>query len=196
MALLPLPQQLASLGAVLCLYRKNATGELAGWSQAIRAACERALDSDGLCERLRFFDAEGDCCWQLYLLPDSDFLAWEHVVADLPESQPVDDHHGIAERLWRRLSTRLGSPGWHANVLRFHAFVARPGVADMFMLAASPARLSHCGAEVARRLLRNAGIESSDILDECCCRPVSANFATLAEPAPLRQGALETRAYS
>ena len=34
---LPTPRQLAQLGVVLCLYRQQPGGELAGWSQAVRA---------------------------------------------------------------------------------------------------------------------------------------------------------------
>ena len=34
MPALPHPQQLAALGAVLCLYRMQRGGELSGWQQA------------------------------------------------------------------------------------------------------------------------------------------------------------------
>ena len=71
---LPHPHELAALGAVLCLYRIQAGSELDGWSQAARVSSDSALDSDGLCESLQFFDRDGLCCWRLYLLPDTDFL--------------------------------------------------------------------------------------------------------------------------
>ena len=59
---------------MLCLYRIQAGSELHGWSQAARVGSDSALDSDGLCESLQFFDRDGLCCWRLYLLPDTDFL--------------------------------------------------------------------------------------------------------------------------
>ena len=81
---LPHPHELAALGAVLCLYRIQAGSELDGWSQAVRVSSDSALDSDGLCESLQFIDRDGLCCWRLYLLPDTDFLAWEHLLAACP----------------------------------------------------------------------------------------------------------------
>jgi hypothetical protein len=173
MPVLPHPQQLAALGAVLCLHRTEAGGELAGWSQAARAVSESASDSDGLCESIRFFDADGRCCWQLFLLPDTDFLAWERMAAKLPAARAADAGLGIAERLWRRLAHRLGHAGWQANVLQLHALAAGPGFAGMSLLAASLPRLSACGADMARRIVRNAGIECGSLLDDCCCRQAS-----------------------
>ena len=84
MPALPHPQQLAALGAVLCLYRMQRGGELSGWQQAQSASCEHVLDSEGLRESVRFHDRDGRCCWQLFLLPDTDFLAWEQMAAQLP----------------------------------------------------------------------------------------------------------------
>lgn len=173
MPALPHPQQLAALGAVLCLYRAQAGGELAGWSQAVRAASDSALDSDGLCESVQFFDRDGCCCWRLFLLPDTDFLAWEHMAAVLPDARAADAGLGIAERLWRRMANRLAGAGWQANVLRFHALAAGPGFAGMSLLAASLPRLSACGADVARRIVHGAGLECDDLLDDCCCRQAS-----------------------
>ena len=181
MPALPHPQQLAALGAVLCMYRAQGGGELSGWSQAVHAACETALDSEGLCEGVRFFDGEGRCCWQLFLLPDTDFLAWERMAAVLPDGRDAETWPGIAERLWRRVATRLGHAGWQANVLRFHALAAGPGFAGMSLLVASLPRLSHCGAGVARRIARGAGIECDDLLDDCCCRQTSIHATRPAD---------------
>ena len=78
---LPHPRQLAELGTVLCMHRPRQGGELAGWMRAVRAESDAGMDSDGLYESLAFFDGQGQCCWRLFLLPDSDFLAWDTLAA-------------------------------------------------------------------------------------------------------------------
>ncbi|MEG2942212.1 MAG: Hemin transport protein [Thermomonas sp.] len=176
--LLPHPHELAALGAVLCLYRIHAGSELDGWSQAVRVSSDSALDSDGLCESLQFFDREGDCCWRLYLLPDSDFLAWERLLAALPRHRSKDAGLNLRERLWRRVARHLGGPAWRANVLRFHAPPAGPGFAGQSLLAASLPPLSACGAEVGRRIVRREGIDDAGLIDECCCRQAARHAAS------------------
>lgn len=166
-SVLPHPQQLAALGAVLCLYRAQAGGELDGWAQAAKVRCESVLDSDGLCESIQFFDREGRCCWRLYLLPDTDFLAWELLAAGLPERCGTEPELGIAERLWRRLARRLGGPAWRASVLRFHALPGGPRSSGTPLLAASLPRLSACGMEVAGRIARREGIDRDAQFDGC-----------------------------
>lgn len=154
---LPQPQQLAALGAVLCLSRADAGSLLAGWSRAVRARYGCVLDSDGLRECIRFFDADGACCWRLYLLPDADFLAWEQLVACLPrEPAGGDVAQGLTERLWRHLARRLSEPGWRACALRFHVC----GGADArAALGASLPVLSAVGQAQLRRILRSEGHE-------------------------------------
>ncbi len=132
---LPRPHELAALGAVLCLSRIQAGSELDGWSQAVRVSSDTTLDSDGLCESLQFFDGFGRCCWRLYLLPDTDFLAWERLLVGLPVQRHPEQCRGIRERLWRRVARHLGGPVWHANVLRFHAPSAGPDFAGQSLLA-------------------------------------------------------------
>lgn len=72
----PTPAQLATLGTVLCLYHADGN-ELGGWRQAVRVHACQGVDSEGLRESLCFLDGRGRCVWRLYLLPDSDFLAWD-----------------------------------------------------------------------------------------------------------------------
>lgn len=174
--MLPHPQQLAALGAVLCLYRAQSGGELAGWAQAVSATCDRALDSDGLRESVQFFDAGGRCCWQLHLLPDTDFLSWDLLAAGLPREREVGAGASLAERLWWRVASRFGDQDWQANVVRFHALPAGPGFAGMSLLAASLPRLSPCGAEMARRIVRHAGVDCGSLLDDCCCRQAATTI--------------------
>ena len=180
MRTLPQPQQLAALGAVLCQFRPRAGGELGGWAQAVRAdACTR-VDSDGVHERLVFMDAAGEVCWQLHLLPDTDFLAWERLGASLPAHRGSGSTGGIAQRLWRRFAER---DAWQLDALRLHMLPGAPGFAALRVLAASPAPLSPLGAEVARRIARRQGIDAGAVIDDCCCR-AAARAARLERDLP------------
>ena len=167
---LPTPQSLAALGTVLCVYRSRRGdgqgGELGGWQQAVRAEVWCGIDSDGWQECLQFRDRSGDCCWRLYLLPDSDFLAWERIQQGLPRvdaphgacrdcGPPHDD--GVAGRLWRRLSHRVAGERWQVSALRLHALPAQrpmPGSAWRGTLAASLATVSPLGTEMLQRIAR------------------------------------------
>ncbi|WP_202844229.1 Hemin transport protein [Luteimonas saliphila] len=167
---LPTPHQLARLGTVLCLYRQQPRGELAGWSQAVRVEAGVELDSDGACEHLLFYDAGDRCCWRLYLLPDSDFLAWERLSARLPAHAAPSTSNGLAERLLRRLSGPLGGR-WAGSVLRLHALRGDAGEvpAPHAVLAASLAPVSQLGAVVAHRIAQRQGADARDLADACCC---------------------------
>ncbi|KAF1718594.1 Hemin transport protein [Pseudoxanthomonas yeongjuensis] len=163
---LPRAQQLAALGTVLCLYRHQDGSELSGWVRAVRVESRAGVDSDGLRESLAFFDHEGRCCWRLYLLPDSDFVAWDRLSARLPSREEAEAATRVGERLWRRLAGRLLGGQWHACVLRLHvvpAEVRRP------VLAASPAAVSPLGAAMAQRIARTEGAEQNIRVDDCCC---------------------------
>ena len=163
---LPRAQQLAALGTVLCLYRPQQGGELSGWAQAARVESRTGVDSDGLRESLLFFDAEGRCCWRLYLLPDSDFLAWDRLLASLPCRDEIEASIGVGERLWRRLAGRLHGEHWQARILTLHAVsaaVAQP------VLAASLAAVSPLGAATAQRIAQAEGADGGIHADDCCC---------------------------
>lgn len=162
--LLPRARQLAELGTVLCMYRAQHGSELSGWAQAVRAESRVAVDSDGMFESLQFIDGRGQCCWRLFLLPDSDFLAWDTLAAQLP-SCPAQGAQGVAERLWRRVAGRLGGVGWRVVALRLHVLPGE-GAAS---LAASPVPMSALGAATARRIARQEGADGDLHADDCCC---------------------------
>ncbi|HET6397098.1 MAG TPA: Hemin transport protein [Pseudoxanthomonas sp.] len=147
---LPDPRQLERLGTVLCLYRGGQGGELAGWTQAAHAVACATIDGDGLCESVCFHDRRGRCCWRLFLLPDSDFLAWDRLVAQLPAQTRGD---AAGEPLWRRLASRVAGTGWQLCALRLHVLHQ----AGVDVLAGSPAAVSPLGAAVARRIARRHG---------------------------------------
>ena len=172
-AVLPAPRQLAELGTVLCLYRPEDGGELGGWLQAVRAEASIGMDSDGPHESLSFYDARDRCCWRLYLLPDSDFLAWDTLSARLPACRDVAAN-GVAERLWRRLAGRLGGGHWRIGALRLHAL---PGAGT---LASSQAPVSALGIAAAPRIARAEGAEGDIRYDDCCCARAAAARSTFS----------------
>jgi hypothetical protein len=173
---LPPPQLLVALGTELCLYRPQHGGELSGWTQAVRAEVRAGVDSDGLRESLLFFDRDGHCCWRLCLLPDSDFLAWDRLLATLPPCRETEAAGGIGERLWRRLAGRLLGEQWNASALRLH-LLHNP--AGPWALAASPTRVSPLGAATARRILQAEGAEGELPVDDCCCAGAAAHAASM-----------------
>lgn len=164
---LPSADQLAALGAVLCVYRIRYGGELGGWAQAASAEMRCGIDSDGWHECVQFRDRAGECCWRLYLLPDSDFLAWEQIQSRLPMIESWRPPTGtVASRLWQRLSTRVDGDCWQSSVVRLHALHhPRPS------LAASLAPVSQLGAEMVQRVARIEGLNVLKPVDDCCCRP-------------------------
>lgn len=163
---LPRAQQLAALGTVLCLYRPQQGGELSGWAHAVRVESRTGVDSDGLRESLVFFDANGRCCWRLYLLPDSDFLAWDRLLASLPSRNEIEAAAGIGERLWRRLAGRLRGEQWQACVLKLHAV---PAAVAQPVLAARLGAVSPLGAATAERIAQAEGADGNIRVDDCCC---------------------------
>lgn len=186
-SVVPTPSQLASLGTVLCLHRSGAARELGGWSSALRAESHAGLDGDGMHESLWFFDADDACCWQLHLLPDSDFLGWECLSGQLPRCSDVAPG-GIGERLWRSLAQRVRGGAWEASVLRFQS-VGVAACEGGEMLVASLGTLSPLGIDSARRIARGHGIVPSSSLDDCCCRRAAA----AARAAPIDPAAYDTR---
>lgn len=174
---LPRVQQLAALGTVLCLYRPQLGGELSGWAQTARVESRTGVDSDGLRESLVFFDNEGHCCWRLYLLPDSDFLAWDRLLASLPCREEAEATIGVGERLWRRLAGRLRGEQWQARVLQLHAV---PAAVGQPVLAAGLAMVSVLGASTAQRIAQAEGADIIIGIDDCCCAQSSLAAAQAA----------------
>jgi hypothetical protein len=146
---LPAPAELAALGAVLCVH----PGELpiAPQSRAatLRAELQASVDIAGVRESIAFLDAEGQCRGRLYLLPDTDFLAWEALVARLPQCALERPMPGAAT-LCRRLRMRLSCGRWQAVALRLRA-IAHGG---RWALQVAPTPLSALGLELAHAIAR------------------------------------------
>ena len=148
-----------------CTGRSTAVSFPAGRRPVARES-RAGVDSDGLRESLAFFDESGRCCWRLFLLPDSDFLAWDRLLACLPMREEVEPTTGVGERLWRKLAGRLLGEQWQACVLKLHVL---PSTARRPVLAASLGTLSPLGANTARRIAEAEGAEENAVFDDCCC---------------------------
>jgi hypothetical protein len=142
------PAALATLGPLLCLHVDDDAHLLDGWRRATTLLASVHLDSDGPCEALRFFDTRGECCWQLHLLPDSDFHAWENLLSRLPAADAAPLPRAAAWT-WRRQP----APRWRACALRLHALDAGPSR----RLAVADTRLSPLGQACATRIARRGG---------------------------------------
>ena len=143
-------EALAALGPLLCLHAPSDPHPLTGWRRARHVRAQVRLDSDGPHEALHFFDADGRDCWRLYLLPDSDFHAWERLLATLP----VRVEGPVAGcGFWR--GKRSALPHWQACALRLHAVsgTATGGI----QLAAADVVLSPLGRSCAQRLAEHGG---------------------------------------
>jgi hypothetical protein len=142
------PTALAALGPLLCLHVDGDSHLLDGWRRATTLLASVHLDNDGPCEALRFFDDRGECCWQLHLLPDSDFHAWENLLARLPATDALPVPRAGAWS-WRRQP----APRWRACALRLHALEA----GTSRRLAVADTRLSPLGQVCANRIAHSAG---------------------------------------
>lgn len=144
------PEALSALGPLLCLHDSACPHLLSGWSRAVRVHASIRLDSDGPCESLQFFDAQDHACWRLHLLPDSDFLAWEHLLARLPVEHDRPGKGWLQCLGWHRATL----PRWRACALRLHSL---PEERSRARLAATEVRLSTLGLSCAQRLIAQAG---------------------------------------
>jgi hypothetical protein len=111
------------------------------------------IDSDGPRESLLFLDALGGVCWQLFLLPDTDFLCWDQLVAALPRRDlGVAARHPCVSGVGA-VARGLGEPLWRACPMRLHAVSS---TTDAGRLAAATAALSPAGQREVRRLAQRA----------------------------------------
>jgi hypothetical protein len=157
---LPSAGQLARLSHVLCAYPVRQGGVLEGWGRAVRVEACAGLDGDDMHECLRFLDHEGRCCWRLYLLPDTNFLAWDRLLARLPACSASvwaeDARHGLL----RRFIDRRRNRHWCACIVRLHRIrddavsISR----SRAVLAASAACVSPLGLDAARSIARGEGL--------------------------------------
>lgn len=152
--LLRIAQWLPRLGNVLWVYREPRTAAgnkasaivaelrcdhpaLAALTCCVKVRVDSAVTSQGPRECLEFLDADGEIQAKLFLLPDTDYLAWDEMLASRQRQPTLQDlaHWQAPLRYLRAAINRLGSP-WHALPLRFAQ--ARPMLAAIVPAALSP----------------------------------------------------------
>jgi hypothetical protein len=124
-------------------------------SAAVTAHC--AVTPNGPREWLCFHDHAGIACAKLFLLPDTDYLAWDEmtiasrIVAPSTPAPPWQAHGAFL----RGALARLGC-GWRARVLTFE-LKRMPWLRTL--AARPPLRISLFGFELARAIASDEGAE-------------------------------------
>lgn len=168
---------LADLGVVLYVYARResrtwlapqapwpARRELVGLVSAERVVASVAVGSDGPHECLRFLDEGGATLASLWLLPDSDFLAWETLLAALPSDAIARDRPHLPDAPARSAQARVIT-------------LERSRVGGIDLLDAhAPRRLSILGLAQARRLALAERAHLDPLPHDCCCQRSSAAF--------------------
>jgi len=162
------PESLAMLGPMLCMYRAIETHVLAGLAAAAIVRPWVSIGADGPCEALTFFDRAQRPCWQLFLLPDSDYYAWERVVAGLSDPLPINSVARTDPGERNGIRRRVGNPLWRACALQVHAVAERNSPCR---LAAAQVLLSEAGQRAAQRIAQTAGA-SFPVVDVAVQPPV------------------------
>jgi hypothetical protein len=149
----PDPVRHAGVGSLL-LFDHPAIGLL---SSCTALSAHHAITPQGPREWIQFDAASATVVAKLFLLPDSDVLAWDQMCSALrltPIEQDTRDPPTHVNFLRRALG-RLGHR-WHARLLGFR-FQQRPwlNVLD----ASPPLRISLLGIDIARTIVRDEHAE-------------------------------------
>jgi len=114
------------------------------------------VTSHGPREWLCFRDAAGDMQGKLFLLPDTDYLAWDEMAAaGRLDAEPTPERWNAHGAFLRGALSRLGS-GWRARLLTFE-LKRLPWLRTLG--ARPPLRISLLGLELARAIARAEGAE-------------------------------------
>ncbi|MGB0133577.1 hypothetical protein [Dokdonella sp.] len=130
---------------------------LAVLSATTRLSAHHAITAHGPREWFCFHSPNGTVQAKLFLLPDSDVLAWDemssalHIVPSEANSPEPPTHH----TLLRRALNRLGQ-SWQARLLEFNC-VRRPWLSVLD--ARPPLRISLLGIDIARGIVRDVHAE-------------------------------------
>lgn len=154
------PQLLAALGPLLCLYRADDPHALWGWSWAKSVQACIKINSDGPREALTFFDDAKRACWQLYLLPDSDYLSWDRVLSCVHCELDTSKNSWLQKVPTAPVSRAIGNPIWRACALRFFAV---PSLNNEPCLALADVSLSSAGRKAAEAIAKSEGAARENI---------------------------------
>lgn len=134
------------------------SGQLDALVAASRVTAHATVTSMGLREFLGFADAAGNTLARLYLLPDTDCLAWDEMTCACalePEETSAKARWQAHGAFRRGAFARLG-PARRARMARFELH-GPPGMRTLD--ARPPLRLSLVGMERARQIAREEGAE-------------------------------------
>ena len=124
----------------------------------VAATAHTQVTAQGPREWLAFRDAEGSTQAKLFLLPDTDYLAWDEMAAacDLAPSTAAEPHGWHAHTAFlRHALARIGTH-WRARLLTFE----HRALPWLHLLGAKPPlRISLLGLELARVIARCEGAE-------------------------------------
>ncbi len=146
------PRASVGTGGVLLL-EHPALGALA---RVNAVTAHTAVTSHGPREWLCFRDASGETQGKLFLLPDTDYLAWDEMTAaSRLKAEPTPERWNAHGAFLRGALSRLGS-GWRARLLTFE-MTRLPWLRTLG--AKPPLRISLLGLELARTIARAEGAE-------------------------------------
>jgi hypothetical protein len=148
------PELLAALGPLLCLYRADDPHALCGWSGAKSVQACIKINNDGPREALTFFDETRRACWQLYLLPDSDYLSWDRVLSCVRCELDTTQNSWLKQMAAVPIARAIGNPIWRACALRFYAV---PSLNNEHCLALADVSLSNAGRKAAEAIAKSEG---------------------------------------
>ncbi len=170
-----LAEALPRLGVVLWLERRDrrarracatvaARGVLLVEHPALRAfagcsavSAHSAVTSHGPREWLCLRDEAGDTQAKMFLLPDTDYLAWDEMTAtNALAAPPLPEQGWHAHTAFLRSALARFAGGWHARLLVFH-LNRLPWLRTLG--ARPPLRISLFGLELARSIARAEGAE-------------------------------------
>ena len=154
------PELLAALGPLLCLYRSDDPHVLSGWSWAKTVQACIKINSDGPREALTFFDETRRACWQLHLLPDSDYLSWDRVLSCVRCELDATQSTWLKKNNAAPISRALGNPIWRACALRLFAV---PASNTENCLALADVCLSKAGRKAAQAIAKSEGASTEVI---------------------------------
>lgn len=177
-----LARSLSRLGPVLWLERRSRTPSptallrghagvrlahpaLTELGRCVTATAHTTVTPQGPREWLSFLDGAGDVRAKMFLLPDTDYLAWDEMTETAclrphrEDAAPWQAHAAFLRSAWARFGH-----GWAARVLSFqasrmrwlHSLDARP-----------PLRLSLIGIELAGAIARS---ENAELVSPLHCR--------------------------
>ena len=121
------------------------------------ATAHTQVTPQGPREWLSFRDATGDARARLFLLPDTDYLAWDEMTAErsLAPATPEPPRWQAHTAFLRHAFARLGTP-WQARLLTFD-YRRLPWLQTL--AARPPLRISLLGLEIARTIAHGEGAE-------------------------------------